>query len=138
EVLVALGPVAEEGELVADRGLGLGGGGLEREGRGGVHGSASLPAYALRRVLEENALGRELLADGVGAGEVARLLGRRALVHQGLDAGVVVSRGAAREPGRRGLLQEAECAPAGTQVRCARGEAGEGVVGGLARGHVGA
>src|SRR5690606_18294269 len=33
QVLVALGPVAEERELVGDRGLRLGGGGFEREGR---------------------------------------------------------------------------------------------------------
>ena len=51
--------------------------------------SAPLPAHALRRVLEQDALGRELVADGVGAGEVARLLGGDAFVDQRLDAGVV-------------------------------------------------
>src|SRR3546814_15734262 len=51
----------------------------------------SLPADALRRVLEHDPFGRELVADGVGAGEVAGLLGRCAFVDQRLDAGVVVA-----------------------------------------------
>src|SRR3546814_15318283 len=51
----------------------------------------ALPAHALRRVLEHDPCGRELVADGVGAGEVAGLFRCRAFVDQRLDAGVVVA-----------------------------------------------
>src|SRR3546814_6197170 len=63
---------------------------LRRQGEGPTLRPA-LPAHALRRVLEHDPFGRELVADGVGAGEVAGLLGRCAFVDQRLDAGVVVA-----------------------------------------------
>src|SRR5207342_1029865 len=89
QVLVALGPIAEEREFLGDGRLRFRSRRFEREIRGGgkgvVHGhaSGSLPAYALRRVLQENALVGELLADRVGTREIARGLGGDALVDQG-------------------------------------------------------
>src|SRR5690606_4543583 len=63
------------------------------------------PPHALRRVLEQDAFAGELVADGVGAGEISRLLGRGAFLDQGLDADVVLARGAPCEPFVRLLLQ---------------------------------
>ena len=70
--------------------------------------SGALPAHALRRVLQQYSFVGELLADRVGTGEVAVLLRFVAFVDQGLDAGVVVAGGTAREPGFVRLLQQAE------------------------------
>src|SRR5690606_27833095 len=78
--------------------------------------AAALPAHALRRVLEHDAFGRERGADGIGTGEIARLLCRRALVDQGLDARVVVAGCAAAEPVGGYLLQQAE-RPSGAEQR---------------------
>ncbi len=47
-----------------------------------------LPADAVFRVFEENALGEEVVADSVGAGEVALLFGEGAVGDQGIDLGV--------------------------------------------------
>src|SRR5690606_21951370 len=70
--------------------------------------AAALPAHALRRVLEHDAFGSELVADGVGAREIAGLFRCRAFVDQRLDAGVVVAGCTAAEPVGRCLLQQAE------------------------------
>src|SRR5690606_6206511 len=69
-------------------------------------GSRPPPAHALRRVLEQDAFAGQLVADGIGAGEVTRLLRGIAFVDQGLDAGGVGAVGAvASEPCGRSLLQ---------------------------------
>jgi len=48
----------------------------------------ALPADAVFGVFEEDAFFEELVADGVGAGEVALLLGQRAFGDEGVDVGV--------------------------------------------------
>src|SRR5699024_1193754 len=71
--------------------------------------STPAPAHAGRGVFQQHALGGQLVTDGVGAGEVARLLGAGALVDQRLDAGIVVAPGAAAgEPPGRILLQQSQ------------------------------
>ena len=51
-------------------------------------GLFALPADAVLAVFEQDALGEEVVADGVGAGEVAGLLGLGALGDEGVDVGV--------------------------------------------------
>src|SRR3546814_12663110 len=51
----------------------------------------ALPAHALRRVLEHYPFGRELVADSVGAAEVAGLFLCRPFVAHRLAAGVAVA-----------------------------------------------
>src|SRR3546814_17228538 len=63
----------------------------------------ALPAHALRRVLEHDPFGRELVADGVGAGEVAGLFRCRAFVYQRPDAGAVFAGGPPAKPAARCL-----------------------------------
>ena len=58
----------------------------------------------MRRVLEDDAARGQLLADRVGAGEVAGLAGRRALGHQRVDRGVV-----AAAFGRAGRMSRVRC-----------------------------
>ena len=48
----------------------------------------ALPADAVLAVLDHDALGQQVVADGVGAGEVAGLLGLGALGDEGVDVGV--------------------------------------------------
>ena len=76
------------------------------------------PRSAAGGVFEDDACFQELRANGVGAGEVARLLGGAALVHQRLDACIVVTGGTAPEPVGRRLLQQAERGqvPAGATI----------------------
>src|SRR5438094_2178215 len=70
------------------------------------------PGGALRRILQLDAGGRELLADAVGKREVAGLLRFRALGDARLDRGFV-ERGSGLQETARALLQDAErCAQA--------------------------
>src|SRR5690606_10201062 len=85
----------------------------------GTRVSAALadPADALGSVFERDAFRGELVADGVGAGEVAVLLGLGALVHERLDTCVGVAGHTASEPRFRCLLQQAEREPSAQQRR---------------------
>src|SRR3546814_17703744 len=76
----------------------------------------ALPAPALRRVLEHDPFGRELVADGVGAGEVAGPFRRPALVDQRLDAGVAVPGCTADHPVSRCRLQAPGRLPGAEQL----------------------
>ena len=127
QVLVALGPVAEEAEFLGDGGLGLGGGGFKRE-RGVGHNSLYGGAWPADRpragrvvsracatsarpagVFQHDAFGGQLVADGVGTGEVARLLGGGTRIDQALDAGIVaVIAGGGAEPLCRIGLQQSQ------------------------------
>ena len=86
----------------------------------GSTSSGALPAAALRRVFQGNAFVGELLADGVGTGEVAGGLGGHTLLDQCLDAGIVIGADAAREPGFGRLLQQPKGAACGQQLRLER------------------
>ncbi len=48
----------------------------------------ALPADAFFAVFDEDAFGEEVVADGVGAGEVAGFFGLGALGYEGVDVGV--------------------------------------------------
>ena len=48
----------------------------------------AFPADAVFGVFDEDAFGEEVVADGVGAGEVAGLFGLGALGYEGVDVGV--------------------------------------------------
>ena len=67
------------------------------------------PAHALRGVFQHDAFGGQLVADGIGTGEVAGLLGGGTLVDQALDAGIVAAvAGRSAEPLCRVGLQQAQ------------------------------
>ena len=51
----------------------------------------AFPTYTRRRVFQQDAVSGELLADRIGAGEIAGLLGGVALVDQCLDPRVVAA-----------------------------------------------
>src|SRR5258708_3888820 len=77
-----------------------------------------LPRPALRAVLEDHALGLELVADAVGLLEVAGLARRLTVGDRGFDLGIGRSRRSGRSPAepRLGiLLQQAERLRAGAQ-----------------------
>lgn len=55
------------------------------------------PGGPLRRILEHDALCQQLIADAVGLGEIARLLGGRARCDLCLDFGLVTTRSRLKE-----------------------------------------
>src|SRR5579864_7402085 len=80
------------------------------------------PRRASRAVLEQHALGLELVANAVGLLEVASLACRLTGGDSGVDLGIARPRGAGGRPAepRLGvLLQEAERPPARAQLGCA-------------------
>src|SRR5687767_5126729 len=77
--------------------------------------SAASPAHPLCGVLDQDALARKLIAQTVGAGKIARLLGQVALVDQFLDAYILGIASAAPQPVGRVLLQQTKQLASGKQ-----------------------
>ncbi len=92
-----------------------------------LHLRGAAPNGAGWIIFQQNALGREIGANGISAGEIARAAGRQAIGDGGFDggAGVFVGGGAA-EPGGGVGGEQPQQVGAGAELSAGGGVAGQG------------